>query len=504
MTEADKNRDWGTTSETLVEAAKNLAIFILATAGTYIAQGFDRPITAVLIFLMGVIAIGARSGVYMGVAAALTASFVFNFFLSEPVFTFGVSTADEIVPLIAFNASAIAAGALAGRLADSARHARAAEARSRFLLQVSGRLQQAITVGDVVDVTRQLLPLERLVDLEIYLHRDGVLQRAGSVPQDRASTALTALLPDDVAMLDQPVFQAHVLNISNGEHGIVKFFVAPRQSGDGELPDLQALANLLALAVDRCLLLERAAEATAAQRSEELKSAILSSVSHDLRTPLTAIEAAATSLRSYRAELSADQKDAMLDTISEQCRRLNRYTANLLDMGRIQSGIPKNLLSDVDLVEILGVVLNSIRQIFPDRAIVKNLPASAATVRANPAMLEQVIFNVTENALLHGMSDEPVVITVTKGESTLFMEIADAGPGIAPADRQHIFERFYRATDRGQRQGSGLGLYIAKGFIDAFGGSISARSAHKDGKGTRMIIELPLARAAIPATQVMS
>jgi len=499
MIGSSKNRDHSMAPGRLANVVIDISIFVLATAGTYLAQFMDRPITAVLIFLMGVIAIGARSGVYSGVVAALTASFVYNFFLSEPVFMFGVSTADEIVPLIAFNVCAIAAGALAGRLADSAKAARAAERRSRFLLQVSGELQQAISASDVAEITRRLLPLERLVDLEIYIHRDGVLQRSGK--EGHVPDALTALLADNTSGQTPSPFRAHVLNASNGEHGIVKFFMAPKQRGDSELPDLQALANLLALAVDRCLLLERATEAAAMQRSEELKTAILSSVSHDLRTPLTAIEAAASSLRSFRSTLSDAQKDTMLDTINEQCSRLNRYTANLLDMGRIQSGISEKLLSEVDIAEILGVVLNSARQLFPDRGITKDLRTPFALVRANPAMLEQVIFNVLENALVHGASDHPVVVRLDAHEESAVLEIADSGPGIAPADRTHIFERFYRAGDRFHRRGSGLGLYIAKGFIDAFGGTISARSLTENGTGTGVTIELPLVATAAEPEQ---
>src|SRR5690606_16407686 len=139
------------------------------------------------------------------------------------------------------------------------------------------------------------------------------------------------------------------------------------------LPDLQPVANLLALALDRCMLLEQLAETRAAQQSEELKSTILSSVSHDLRTPLTAIEAAACSLRSFDQSLSSDKKDKMLETIADQCKKLNRYTSNLLDIGRIQSGISPRHFSDVDVAEILGVVLSRVRHSFPGQAIGKSI-----------------------------------------------------------------------------------------------------------------------------------
>lgn len=490
---------WGAVDKA-ADIAINCVIFAIALAGTWLAQSHERPITAVLIFLMGIIAIGARSNVLTGMIAGLAASFIYNFFLSEPVFTFGVSTADEVVPLIAFNVSALTAGALAGRLADSARKARKAERQIRFLFEVSGELQQAISVSDVAQIARRLLPLDRLLDLEIYVHRDDTLRRADS--EGRSRDALNVLLENPFSDPDAPRFQAHVLRASNGEHSIAKFLIGPRGADDGELPDLQGLANLLALAVDRCLLLEKLTEVAASKRTEELKTAILSSVSHDLRTPLTAIEAAATSLRSYSNDLSAEQKDMMLDTISEQCRRLNRFTSNLLDMSRIQAGISEELLSDVDALEIFGTVLSSARQLFPGSAIVKQVRAASAIVRANPAMLEQVLFNVLENAILHGASREPIEVVIANEADCALIEITDFGPGVRSSDIPRIFDRFYRAGDRRSGQGSGLGLYIAKGFVEAFGGTIEAKGHQAGGAGLRITIRLPIvAGPAEPAPE---
>ncbi len=469
--------------------AVDAAIFGFATFATFIAQSYDRPRSAVLIYIVGVIFVGARSGLAHGLAAAIAASAVFNFFLSEPLFRFGAASADEYVPLIAFNLSALITGALAGKLTDSARKARAAESEIAFLLRLSEKLQKAISVPDAVRIARTILPFRQLVDLEVFILKGGKFapSDAGSEPLDVGQ----ALLFDPRQNTASRRFQAFPLMGSEGDIGLVNFELSQPADGD-QVPDLQGIANILALAIDRCLLLEQLATSHALQKSEELKTAILSSVSHDLRTPLTAIEAAATSLRSFDETLLPEQKAKMLSTISEQCRKLNRYTANLLDMGRIQSGIPAYMFMDVDVIEILGVVLGAIRHSYPEQEFVKDIQLDTAVVNANPAMLEQLIFNLVENAVVHGASLEPVRIALEGEEEDCYLTVTDHGPGIAREEQPLVFTKFFRSRSALHHTGNGLGLHIAQGFAEAFGGSITIVSPHRDGQGTRMSVRLPL------------
>jgi len=468
------------------------AILISATMGTVVALNVERPRTAALIYLIGVMFVGARSGLYRGVLAALIASFVYNFFLSEPVFRLGVTSLDELIPLLAFNVSAIVSGGLAGRLKDRAQAARAAEAKNYLLLQLSDQLQRAIKAEDVAAIARLALRPSVIEDIEIQLGEDGEGRPGRSGAQARGNGMPGRARP----------FEDFALNGSRGKLGTVRF-VLNRQDGDrrGE-PDLKAVANLLALAVDRCILLEQLSETLAAQLSEELKSALLSSVSHDLRTPLTAIEAAATSLRALRGTLTPRQEDEMLATISEQCAKLNRYTASLLDMGRIQAGIPNSQFTNVDVVEILGVALGSIRRRFPDQEICKEVPVAFAVTRANAAMLEQLIFNLLENAIVHGGEGRPILVRLTLNKVSCFLEIVDNGPGIGAAEQARVFDRFYRGSNPIQREGSGLGLYIAKGFIEAFGGTIEIHSPVIEKMGTNVTVSLPLLQKAIRVPEI--
>jgi len=465
-------------------------IFAAVTAGTAGAQGIDRPITAVLIYLTGVTVIGALSGLRTGVAAALAASVIYNFFLSGTAFRFGVTSADELVPLLAFNLSAVLTGALAGRLKDSERAARLAEAHSGFLLRVSDKLQQAIRTDEVARFAREAFPAEGVSDLEIFVARGSQLYALGG--EGEPVPPLEALMSSGGSDISHRGFRVFELKGSSGQLGMVKFLIQGKADAGDNLPDLQGVANLLSMAVDRCILLERLSETRALQRSEELKSAIISSVSHDLRTPLTAIEAAASSLRSFPDSLPVEHKDTLLLTIEEQCRRLNQYTSNLLDMGRIQAGISPSQFDDVDVLDIVGVVLGSIRLMFPEQRIEKRFALTSAIVRANPAMLEQAIFNIVENALLHGRSLEPLEISIHAEGKYCTIAITDQGPGIAKDDQPHVFDRFYRSEQPANRRGSGLGLYIADGFIRAFGGAMALVSPVDDAGGTRMIIRLPL------------
>ena len=488
-----------TKSAPLVSVFTDLSIFGLASAGTYIAQELDRPITAVLIYSTGVILIGARSGLRQGILGAVAASLIYNFFLSEPEYGFGVSTADEIVPLLAFNISAVITAAVAGRSRDSAKAATLAEGKNATLLKISDRLQRAVELPEVLEIARETLASQGVTDLEIHMRRDGQLY---DIEKDgEPVNALTSVPQSGNVAGGKFIVRTYEMFGTHGNLGFVKFILSESASDGDYLLDLQAVTNLLALASDRCLLLDALSEARALQKSEQLKSAILSSVSHDLRTPLTAISAAASSLRSYDQSLSPGQKDQMLATISEQCARLNRYTANLLDMGRIQAGISASGFEEIDVVEILGVVLSHVRQSFPEQQIRKEIANGEILVCANGVMLEQVMFNIIENSVIHGGGQSKVLIALRAEDGFCMLEVTDTGPGITDADHVDIFRRFFRSESPGKRGGSGLGLYIAKGFVDAFGGSLEVVSPVKGGVGTEMIMRIPLAASMATGAQ---
>ncbi|HWH23157.1 MAG TPA: ATP-binding protein, partial [Allosphingosinicella sp.] len=260
---------------------------------------------------------------------------------------------------------------------------------------------------------------------------------------------------------------------------------------DANRLDTDALASLVSIAAQRCLLLERLSEAELLRRSESFKTALLSSVSHDMRTPLSAITASASSLVRYGDELAEETRQDLLGVIEEQCGRLNRYTSNLLNLGRLQAGLDPGGFMQCDALEALGTAISHARLLAPRQQFEKLYSVDAAIVQADPVMLEQVFYNVLENAVRYGSEEWPVLIRASRADGLLLVEVEDKGRGIAPADRDRVFERFYRAGSESGSEGSGLGLSIAKGFTEAFGGSISAHG-RGEGQGTVIAIRLPL------------
>lgn len=475
-------------------AAFDLLIFLAAVGGTYAAQQADRPITAVLIFLTGVILIAFRSGLTNALVAAVAASFVYNFFLSEPAYRFGITTVDEAVPLLAFNTAAILAGALVGRLRDSALKAYNAQSETAFLLTISDRLQSAVRLREVEEAIRGIIPRQAVNSVEIFLAKGNSYVRPSNdeIELDKLDPFLEEAEPNHKA--SKPVFLE--LTGARGTLGLVKFRLADGAADRSLMSNLKSITALLALAIERCLLLDEAAEAKAATRSELLKDALLSSVSHDLRTPLTVIQAAAGALQSGELHLGEDDRRKFLGNILDQCARLDRYTSELLDVGQIQSGIAEDQLEIVDFNEIVRLAMKHAKSVHPELSFKRIMPSAPTLVRANGAMLEQAVYNVIDNAQKFGGQNGPVMIDLSCSEDRVILSVTDDGPGICEHERPHVFTRFFKGGEDSSKSGMGLGLFIAKGFIEAFSGTVAIESPIDCGKGARLIIELPLVQSA--------
>ena len=465
-------------------------VFLLAALAAVAAQQSDRPITSAIIFLFGVTLVGALEGLKGGLLAALAASVIYNFFLSDPVYRFSLSSVEEYVPLIAFNLSAAASGLVAGRLRDRALAAELASRRILALFEVSERLQQAVRLDDIPPAVIATAGGRLLEEIEIYVARDGGLEGVGGVSAhlDEARDLLSRRVP-------AWRFGSRRAFLLQGADSLAGAAVITPVAGgiqpDSET-DLEALVSLISMAVERCMLLERLSEAELVKRSEEFKTALLSSVSHDMRTPLSAIAASASSLTRYSDALGEETRSDLLNMIQEQCDRLNRYTSNLLNMGRLQAGLDAGTFTRCDALEALGRAVSNARSLGPRHDVRKVYDLDGAIVRADPVMLEQIFYNVLENSMRYSPEDSPVIVRACADAGTLTVEISDRGCGIAEADRERIFDRFYRSRSAPPREGSGLGLSIAKGFTEAFGGSIGAERADDPEGGTKVTIRLPL------------
>jgi two-component system sensor histidine kinase KdpD len=463
-----------------------VATFALAAALAAAAQYGERPITAAIVFIFGVTLVGALEGVWGGVAAAVLASLLYNFFLSDPVFSFGLRSADEYVPLIAFNASAAASGFLVGRLKDRAQAAELGSRRMQALLDVSQRLQSAVKAQEIPSAAASFAPAQEGERYpELYFVADGELRPAQA---EAADADLAARALREGQRLGEDGRLALPLSAPSGAIGVLVLpwggFSPPAKEG------IEAFETLVSITLERCLLLERVAAADILKRSEEFKTALLSSVSHDLRTPLNAISASASSLARYRSALSEEAQADLLAMIEEQCSQLDRYTANLLNLGRIQAGIIPDQFAGCDALEVLGAAIAHVRALGTGHRIDKHYETGTGMVRADPVMLEQIFYNVLENAVRYSPRGSRITISAAGEAGRLIILICDEGEGIAAEDRERVFERFTRFRSAAGSDGTGLGLSIAKGFTEAFGGGISALPNEAAGRGTCMRISL--------------
>lgn len=467
--------------------ARAVAVVIGVTALglAYSAHLYGRPVTAALISVFGVVAIAALLGLRAGVVAGLIASIAYNLLFTDPYFRFSVDSIDDLVPIIALNFSAIASGLIAGRLHDRAVAAETSGRRVAELLKFSEDLQGAVALAQMEEIVRDSFALR---SARLFVESGGELRSTSASAEDEnaARELWHSLLPElhddgrDAYLLTSPERRIGVLLVSSDEGAVTG-------------PDIRVFLPLLTLAIQRCLLAEELTQADVIRRSEQFKTTLLSSVSHDLRTPLAAIAASASSLARFRTELDEPTKVDLLATIQEQCDRLDRLTANLLNLGRIEGGLNVNQMPVVDAVEVLGIALSRARKLNASRGFERDFRVASAAVRADEPLLEQVFFNVLENAAIHTPSEASVKVSAELADGTLLVSIEDDGPGIPSELREQIFERFYQGNDRRQtRSGSGLGLPIAKGFAELIGGTITAGEAALPLHGARIDIALPL------------
>jgi two-component system sensor histidine kinase KdpD len=251
---------------------------------------------------------------------------------------------------------------------------------------------------------------------------------------------------------------------------------------------LGAFANQLALALQGRRLQAEAANAVALAKANELRTALLAAVGHDLRTPLASIRAAATSLLSDDVDWDPASSKQLLETIDEEAERLNTLVGNLLDMSRLQTGSVTNAAQPIGVEEVVASALLSLHAT-PDRVRV-DVPETLPRVNVDPTLVERAVANLVDNALFFSPPDKPVRVEAAVVGSELHLRVVDGGRGIPTSDRERVFQPFQRLGDNPNGMGVGLGLAVAKGFINAVGGELTIEDT--PGGGCTMVITLPV------------
>jgi two-component system sensor histidine kinase KdpD len=452
--------------------ARAVVIGLLAPAiATIVAYPIapTRPEISIAVFLLAVVIAAVAGGLWGGLIAGILASTFRPLVVGTPQLTFRFDTVEDVAVAVVFLSVALVVGLLVGQASEDRARASRREREARFLGTLSTTLHTGEVPDRVLDEFAEILmePFA-LSKVEIEATIDGTDLRAlarsnGDAPGGPRTTVplVAGDAPIGTMIAERPV-------------GGRPF------SRDDQLL-LEAAARQATAALDRARLDARARIAQLDAETNQLRAAMFSSVTHDLRTPLASIKAGVTSLLDAGVQHDPEQERELLTTILEETDRLNRLVGNLLDLARIRAGALTPTRQPTSMGEIVEVVLARMRPRLPDHVLSGDLPAEDLDVEVDPVQLDQVLTNLLENAGRHAPEGSEIRVGVTWMRDRVQVRVADRGPGIPPEERDRVFEAFYRGSSIPETPGSGLGLAIAKAVVVAHGGRIWIEDAPEGG-----------------------
>jgi two-component system, OmpR family, sensor histidine kinase KdpD len=463
-----------------------------------------------LVFLTGVLVAAIRFGLLPSLFACVLSVLAYNFFFIPPLYTFTIADPENVVALFFFLIVAVIASNLAGRVRDQVLAARNRARTTEELFAFSRKLAGVISLDDLLWATAYQVASMLKVRVVLLLPTGSSLMvRAGYPPEDELDAADLAAAhwtwsnnrPAGRGAETLPGAKRLFLPLRTGRAAVGVIGIDRDEPGPILTPDgrrlLDALTDQAAVAIERISLAEDIDRARVSAETERLRAALLTSVSHDLRTPLASIIGALGSLRSYGRSYDSGTREALIATTQAEAERLNRFIGNLLDMTRLESGAIALKLETVDLAEIVGTALQRAGKLLAGHRLAVDIAADLPPLKADYLLLEQVLFNLLDNAAKYAPAGSLLSIRARSDGAMVAVTVSDEGPGIPPADLERIFDKFYRVhrEDR-QRAGTGLGLAICRGFIAAMGGTIEVAN-RRDRTGAVFTIRLPLAEAAV-------
>jgi two-component system sensor histidine kinase KdpD len=455
-----------------------------------------------MVYLAGVAFVAARHGRGPSALAALLSVAAFDFFFVPPRLTFAVGDTQYIVTFGVMLVVSLLISTLAVRVRAQAESARQREQRTQVLYAMSRGLAAARTADEVARVaSRHVSEVFRGPATVRVPGADGRLARADGAETSADSrdngVAQWAFEHKRIAGLGTdtlPGASAVYVPLHGAESTLGVLGVRPDAALLPLSPDqmdlLEALARQAASGLERTRLAEQAGQARLAAETERLRSTLLSSVSHDLRTPLASITGAASSLLDAGAELPPEARRELLETVHEEAGRLNRLVANLLDMTRLEAGALHVRKEWLPIEEIVGAALTRMEPRLRGRQLQTRLPPELPLVPVDDVLIEQVLVNLLENAVKYTPNDTPIEVSASADTRELTVEVADRGPGLPPGEEERVFEKFRRLEARGRQGGVGLGLAICRGIVAAHGGRTWADN--RAGGGAVFRFTLPL------------
>jgi two-component system, OmpR family, sensor histidine kinase KdpD len=458
-----------------------------------------------LVFLTAVVGIAVRYGLWPSLAASIAASLCYNFFFLPPIHTFTITDPTNVAAFFFFIVMAVIVSNVAARVRTQAVTAMSRARATESLYAFSRKLAGAGTLDDVLWATAYQTALMLKVRVVLLLPESGsIAVKAGYPPEDMLDAADLAAAtwawendrPAGRGSDTLPGARRLFLPMHTGRGAVGIFGIDSDKAGPLLTPDqrrlLDALMDQSALAVDRVRLVEDLDRAKRTTEADRLRSALLTSISHDLKTPLAAILGAAGTLRSLSDALDEHAKADLVATIIDESERLNRFIANLLDMTKLESGAIAPNAALHDLGEIVGSALERTSKILARHRVEVALAKDLPMVQIDPVLFEQVLFNLLDNAAKYAPAGTAVRIQSWRDRDSVGLLILDEGEGIPAGDLENVFDKFYRVRKADHvLAGTGLGLAISRGFIEAMHGSITAAN-RADRSGAVFTIRLPI------------
>ena len=471
-----------------------------------IAVEFLAPVNMIMLYLLAVIVASLRLGFRPAIFTALLGVLAFDFFLVPPYYSFSVADTQYLITFVGLFAVGAIISTLVGRARSHTETIRTREAQTSTLYALSRDLSSAPGlkaildafihhVGDAVNARIAIL-LPEGESLSVQAGSGGF-----SLEEKEKSVALWTFRNGKPAGRGTDTLSSSALMYlplpTIGR--VVGVMAVKRDPPDGELPPdslrlLEAFAAQVALAIERVHLVREAEQAQVLQATERLERSLLNSISHDLRTPLSSITGALSSLREGRNLPETEARKEMVDLAWEEAGRMNRFISNLLDITRLEAGALKPKKEPYEVQDLVGSCLASIEPRLKGKKVRLHIPPSLPLIPMDSVLMAQVLNNLLDNALKYSPPEGTIDISARTREDWLEVEVADRGPGIPEEHLTRVFDKFFRISHHEETGGTGLGLAISKGIVEAHGGTI--RAANRPDGGLRIIFLLPLADSA--------
>jgi two-component system sensor histidine kinase KdpD len=479
-----------------------VAAVTLATALAWLMVPVFERANIIMVYLLATVLVAARHGRGPAVLASVLSVAAFDFFFVPPSLTFAVSDTQYLVTFAVMLIVGLVIGGLTVRIRAQAQAAREREQRTAALYAMSRELASTRGVDQLLQTAVRHIAEVFGVQVAVLLAeaQDRLAPAGDPALQFAVDTGEAAVArwvfehkqPAGLGTATLPGASALWLPLIAPRGPLGALGVRPADPHAFDEPEalhqLETFANQTALAVERARLADEAQAAQVRVETERLRSSLLSSVSHDLRTPLATITGAASTLLEGGARLDPAGQRELLQSIREEGERLNRLVQNLLQMTRLEAGALDVRREWHPLEEVVGAALTRLGPRLTGRPVVARVPPDLPLVPIDGVLIEQVLINLLDNTLRYTPAGSPITILATATEQAVTVEVADRGPGLPRGDEQRVFEKFYRG-EVGNR-GTGLGLAIARGIVEAHGGRIWAQNVPEG--GVAFLFTLPI------------